>query len=80
MPTVRACAASHGLAPNTVARAYRALEGEGWIIGKGRAGTFVAEELPTPEDPQEALTAAAQTYLRRATELGFDRATARREL
>ena len=29
------------LAPNTVARAYRALEDDGWIVGRGRAGTFV---------------------------------------
>lgn len=78
MPTVRACAASHDIAPNTVARAYKDLEREGWIVGRGRAGTFVADELPTPEDPQEALTAAARRFVKRAGELGFTRAEARR--
>jgi len=80
MPTVRACAASHDIAPNTVARAYKDLEQEGWIVGRGRAGTFVADTLPAPEDPESALTAAATAYLRRALELGFGREDARRAL
>jgi len=46
LPTVRGLADTLGLAPNTVARAYRELEAGGWIVGKGRAGTFVADSLP----------------------------------
>jgi DNA-binding transcriptional regulator YhcF (GntR family) len=80
MPTVRACAASHDLAPNTVARAYKDLEREGWIVGRGRAGTFVADNLPAPEDPQTALAIAARLYAKRARELGFSLAEARRTL
>src|SRR5690606_17829727 len=41
LPTVRALAAHLGLAANTVAAAYRALEVSGVIEGRGRAGTFV---------------------------------------
>ncbi len=41
MPTVRALAAELGLAVNTVAKAYRALEDDHVIERRGRAGTFV---------------------------------------
>jgi len=46
IPTVRSLADRLDLAPNTVARAYRALEDDGWIVGRGRAGTFVTDTLP----------------------------------
>lgn len=42
LPTVRGLAADLGLAVNTVAKAYRALESDGVIETRGRAGTFVA--------------------------------------
>ncbi|MBL3700213.1 GntR family transcriptional regulator [Leucobacter luti] len=41
LPTVRALAAATGLAGNTIASAYRALEEDGLVEGRGRAGTFV---------------------------------------
>ncbi len=41
LPTTRALAAHLGLAVNTVASAYRALEQAGIVEGRGRAGTFV---------------------------------------
>jgi DNA-binding transcriptional regulator YhcF (GntR family) len=72
LPPVRTAALALGLAHNTVARAYRELERTGWLVGRGRAGTFVPDTLPGPEDPAAALAAAARTYLRRARELGFD--------
>ena len=71
LPPVRTAAAELGLAPNTVARAYRDLEEEGWLVGRGRAGTFVADDLPSPDDPRAALEAAARVYVRRARALGF---------
>jgi len=81
LPPVRACAQDLDLAPNTVARSYRALEEAGWLIGRGRAGTFVAELLPTRGDETKvALAEAADVYLRRAAQLGFDRTEARRAL
>ena len=42
LPTVRGLAADLGLAVNTVAKAYRALESDGVIETRGRAGTFVS--------------------------------------
>jgi DNA-binding transcriptional regulator YhcF (GntR family) len=41
LPSVRALAATLGLATNTVARAYRELEHAGVVTTRGRAGTVV---------------------------------------
>ena len=46
LPTVRALAESLGLATNTVAKAYRALEADGVISTEGRRGTFIASAIP----------------------------------
>jgi GntR family transcriptional regulator len=74
LPPVRTLADDLALAPNTVARAYRALEDDGWIEGRGRAGTFVADRLPERVTPVDAaLAKAADDYLRRAAQLGVDR-------
>lgn len=58
LPTVRRLAEDLGLAPGTVARAYRELEASHVIETRGRNGTFVAPH----GDParQEAQRAAAQ--------------------
>jgi GntR family transcriptional regulator len=78
LPPVRTAAEDLDLAPNTVARSYRALEEGGWLVGRGRAGTFVADTPPVADD--SALGQAADVYLRRAAQLGFDAAAARRAL
>jgi DNA-binding transcriptional regulator YhcF (GntR family) len=81
VPTVRACAEHLDLAPNTVARAYRELEAEGWLVGRGRKGTFVADRLPErPSDAEAALATAADAYVRRAAQLGFSRKDAIRAI
>lgn len=44
LPTVRALAETLGIAPNTVARAYRELEYSGVVSTRGRNGTVVNGE------------------------------------
>ncbi|MYV55475.1 GntR family transcriptional regulator, partial [Streptomyces sp. SID3212] len=63
LPTVRGLAEQLGLAANTVAKAYRTLEGDGVIETRGRNGTFVAAAGDAAE--REA-AAAAQAYAERA--------------
>ncbi len=70
LPTVRALAAELGLAVNTVAKAYRALEEDGVIETRGRHGTFVAA---AGDAAQREAALAAQDFARRARRLGLDR-------
>jgi GntR family transcriptional regulator len=77
LPPVRALAEQLGLAVNTVAKAYRELEGAGMLIARGRLGTFVADTLPArPPAAESRLAEAADTYARRARQLGFRRSEA----
>jgi DNA-binding transcriptional regulator YhcF (GntR family) len=77
VPPVRELAADLGLAPNTVAKAYRDLESTGHLIGRGRHGTFVAEVLPPTAGGGEALLeGAARAFAARARRLGVPPARA----
>lgn len=67
LPTVRRLAGDLGIAPNTVARAYRELELEGVVNGRGRAGTFVSDD-----NDDQAAKAAARTYADTVRSLGID--------
>ncbi|MEA4944178.1 MAG: GntR family transcriptional regulator [Propionicimonas sp.] len=71
LPTVRRLAADLGLAPNTVARAYRELEATGVLDTRGRAGTFV-----TGDEQSRAARQAAAEYAQRARDLGLSSAEA----
>ncbi len=73
LPTVRGLAESLGLAANTVAKAYRALESDGVIETRGRHGTFVAAAGSAAE---RELASAAQAYVERARRLGLTEADA----
>ena len=68
LPTVRGLAEQLGLAANTVAKAYRALETDGVIETRGRNGTFVAAAGSAAE--REAAVAAG-AYAERARRLGL---------
>ncbi|GAA4546173.1 GntR family transcriptional regulator [Streptomyces violaceochromogenes] len=68
LPTVRGLAESLGLAANTVAKAYRALEADGVIETRGRNGTFVAAAGSAAD---RELASAAQAYAERARRLGL---------
>ncbi|WP_205859219.1 GntR family transcriptional regulator [Pleionea sediminis] len=47
LPPIRVLAEQLLINPNTVARAYRELEHEGWVYKKRGAGTFVSESHTT---------------------------------
>ncbi|MFE7121383.1 GntR family transcriptional regulator, partial [Streptomyces sp. NPDC057654] len=74
LPTVRGLAEDLGLAANTVAKAYRALEADGVIETRGRNGTFVAAAGDSAE--REAAS-AAEAYAQRVHRLGLDERAAR---
>ena len=67
LPTVRRLAEDLGLAPNTVARSYRALEQDEVIETRGRLGSFVAA---TGDATQRQVQLAAAAYAERAKSLG----------
>jgi DNA-binding transcriptional regulator YhcF (GntR family) len=70
IPTVRKLAEDLGLAPNTVARAYRELEADGFIETRGRNGSFVsAQGDAAHKQAQEA----ARAYADRIRKLGIPR-------
>jgi DNA-binding transcriptional regulator YhcF (GntR family) len=71
LPTVRGLAESLGLAANTVAKAYRALEADGVIETRGRNGTFVAAAGSAAE---RGAAVAAQAYAERVRRLGLSEA------
>ena len=69
LPTVRRLAEDLGIAPGTVARAYRELEASGIIETRGRNGTFVAFDA----DPaRQQLQRAAATFAAPVRELRLD--------
>ncbi|MEW2546393.1 GntR family transcriptional regulator [Streptomyces sp. NPDC047002] len=74
LPTVRGLAADLGLAANTVAKAYRALEADGVIETRGRNGTFVAA---TGDAAAHEAAGAAAAFAQRARRLGLTEDEAR---
>lgn len=69
IPTVRALAAQLGLAPNTVARAYRELEQDGVVRTRGRLGSFIAS---SGDPTRDAAGRAATEYVAAIRRLGLD--------
>jgi DNA-binding transcriptional regulator YhcF (GntR family) len=68
IPTVRKLAEDLGLAPNTVARAYRELETDGFIETRGRNGSFVSAQGDAAEKQAQD---AARAYANRIQKLGI---------
>ncbi|WP_194408770.1 GntR family transcriptional regulator [Microbacterium cremeum] len=69
LPTVRRLADDLGVAPGTVARAYRELEASGIIETRGRNGTFVAFDA----DPaRQQLQRAAAAFAAQVRDLRLD--------
>lgn len=73
LPTIRQLASDLGLAPGTVARAYKELEADGVLQTARRHGTVIAAAPSNKADP---LRAAAEQYVQTAKSLGVDERTA----
>ena len=75
LPSIRQLAGDLGLAPGTVARAYRELESTGVVTTRvGRGTTVVARAFDARESSQErALQQAATQYAAAITSLGATR-------
>lgn len=73
LPPVRTLAVALGVAPGTVAKAYRGLEQEGFVETAGRHGTVVA-------DQQVAATARTRQQLRAVLQPLLDDGLSRAEV
>jgi GntR family transcriptional regulator len=72
LPTIAQLANDLSLAPGTVARAYRELEAEGFVVSKRRSGTIVADQhlaRVTSVDASE-VDSAIGDFVRRLRQLG----------
>ena len=79
LPTIRQLAGDLGLAAGSVTRAYRELERDGVITGRGRHGSFVRDRPAAavqPSDLGRRLEEAARWFAVQASQLGADPATA----
>lgn len=69
LPTVRRLAEDLGIAPGTVARAYRELEASEIIETRGRNGTFVSA---TGDPSRQQVQRAAAAFAEQIRALSFD--------
>ena len=72
LPAIRQLADDLGVAPGTVARAYRELEADGIVVTRGRHGTVVAEGATQQTAPPADLLTAARRYATAARRSGAD--------
>ena len=68
MPTVRELAVQLGINANTVARVYRDLQREGILVLKRGKGTFVNEEILSPE-PEKSQMKRIDSYAQKLAHL-----------
>ncbi len=74
LPTVKEVVAQVALNPNTVLRAYRDLEHDGFVISRPGLGTFVASKIPAAiaRDSYRSLRADLERCIHKAREAGLD--------
>ncbi len=71
LPPVRRLAGDLGVGLNTIARAYRALTDEGFLVTKDRAGVRVAAPALRPTEPQPELIEGLRVALARLKQAGI---------
>lgn len=64
LPSIRQLAGDLGVAPNTVARAYRELEVGGFVRSRGRRGTTVVAPRSPTSTPADAIEQAVRSARR----------------
>ena len=74
LPSVRELAAQLTINPNTIQRAYRELEAQGWIATAQGKGCFVCE-LPGAPDEKEQLLSEFDKTVAALNALGVEKAT-----
>jgi DNA-binding transcriptional regulator YhcF (GntR family) len=72
LPPIRQLAGDLGLAPGTVARAYRELETAGLVVSAGRRGTRVAAPPAGSPVPDARVVAAARRFAAELAPLHLD--------
>jgi GntR family transcriptional regulator len=75
LPTAREVVEDLAINPNTVLKAYRELERQGFVQGRPGAGTFVAADAPEPleKSVHTPLRRALDRWLDAARDAGLDR-------
>lgn len=71
LPSVRELAVSLAINPNTIQRAYRELENEGYIISVPGKGSFCAQIMPRSDPRREELLAQLEETVRELRWLGM---------
>jgi len=80
LPSVRELAASLAINPNTIQRAYRELELEGWIASVPGKGSFVSNAHDTQQDLLQAALAEFDAAAAKLLALGMTREALRQRL
>ena len=75
MPSVREVAASLAINPNTIQRAYRELEAEGYIASMPGKGSFVAERGEADTVRRTELLGRFRTLLPELRQVGAEKET-----
>lgn len=73
LPSVRELASSLAINPNTIQRAYRELEGEGYIYSAAGKGSFAAPSDETRSKKQSELLSALDKIISELLELKVSR-------
>ena len=80
LPSVRSLASSLAINPNTIQRAYEALEREGYIYTIAGRGTFAAPQSDVGEERKKQLLAAFDEAARELLYLGVTAEELKRRL
>ncbi|MBQ9980823.1 MAG: GntR family transcriptional regulator [Oscillospiraceae bacterium] len=72
LPGIRELAANLSINPNTIARAYKELEQEGYIYSVGGKGSFVSQETTAADAQKEQAMQRFDSAARELLSLGVD--------